>query len=186
MHVNLSLRQQPFIILISWPSPWLHSIFSDSLQLWYRCLTEQKGRIEKIRNHRKVMHDFPQSLYDSSPVTSLATSAASSFFQPGDCYLFTRSRDYQFLCVFSSAAPSLLLSACFAFCLLLCVFFICTCACSIFSYLMLPRHLDSSTTPGSCDTVAIAMCLHVATQKGQNSKCSNQDFKNNKKQGLQH
>ena len=80
MHVNLSLRQQPFIVLISWPSTWLHSIFSDSLQLWYRCLTEQKGRIEKIRNHRSVMHDFPQSLCAPSPITSLATYAASSSF----------------------------------------------------------------------------------------------------------
>ena len=60
---------------------------------------------------------------------------------------------------------SLMLSMCSAFCLLLSVFFICTCACSFFSYLMLPCHLDSSVTPSSCDAVAIAMCLHAATQK---------------------
>ena len=113
-----------------------------------------------------ILKIFPQSLCASSPVTSLTTSAASSFFQPGDCYLFTRSRDYQFLCVFSSAAPSFSPVICvFRFLSSAVVFFICTCVCFFFSYLMLLHHPDSSATPGSCDAVAISMCLHAATQK---------------------
>ena len=60
---------------------------------------------------------------------------------------------------------SLLLSACSTFCLMLCASFICTGPYSISSYRMLPRHLDSSATPGSCGAVAVAMCIHTATQK---------------------
>ena len=112
------------------------------------------------------MHDLPQSLCASSSVASLATSVvSSSFSQVTIIYspaIATISASVSFLQLLPA---SLLLSVCSAFCLLMCVFFICTCACSFFSYLMLPRHLDSSATLGSCDVVAIAMCLHAATQK---------------------
>ena len=47
----------------------------------------------------------PQLLCASFPVSSLATSSASFSFQPGDCYLFTRSCDYHFLYVFTLASP---------------------------------------------------------------------------------
>ena len=61
---------------------------------------------------------------------------------------------------------SLLLSTCSSSYLLLCVPLICTCPYSISSYRMRLCHLDSSATPGSCGAVAVAMCIHSATQKG--------------------
>ena len=97
----------------------------------------------------------PRNLFSIPPLFSRVTV----IYSPA---LATISSSVSFLKLLPA---SLLLSAYSAFCLLLCVFFICTCACSIFSYLMLLRHLDSSATPGSCDAVTIAMCLHAATQK---------------------
>ena len=115
--MNILLRQQPSIVLISWPNTWLQGIPSDSSQSRYRWISEQKGRIEKIRNHRRNMHDSsaatlcvfpwlePRDLFSMRPTFS-TTFSIQQPFQPGDCYLFTRSRDYRLLCVFTSASPS--------------------------------------------------------------------------------
>ena len=74
---------------------------------------------------------------------------------------------------------SLLLSMSSSFCLSLYLLFVCAYAFAFFIYLLLLRHLDSSTTYCSCNLVVTAMC-HSTTQNLsfiQNSKYSKQFFK---------
>ena len=137
--------------------------------------------MEKMRNHRKDMHDSstialcvfpclkPRNLFS---ILLLRFSRVTVIYSPA---IATISSSVSFLQLLPA---SLLLSACSAFYLLLCVFFICTCACSIFSYPMLPRHLGSSATPGSCGAVAVDMCIYSATQKGSKLKMSWPRFQN--------
>ena len=108
-------------------------------------------------------------------------------FQPGDCYLFTRSRDYRLLCVFTSASLS--------FSSDICVFHF------LFSAVFPSSALISILSPAiECfrATLIAPQLLVVAARsrlpcvfipqlkKGQNSKCLGQDFKTKQKQGPQH
>ena len=143
--MNILLRQQPSIVLISWPNIWLHGILTDSSQIWYRWISEQKGRIEKIRNHMKNMHDSPAvALFFFlclEPRNLFSMHSTSFSFQPGDCYLFTRSRDYQFLCAFPSAA--------LRFSPVICVFrFLSSAVCFLHLYLcVFFLHLSHASAP---------------------------------------
>lgn len=127
---------------------------------------------------------LPQLLSASFPVSSLATSStflsfhSLCFSRVTVIYSLARVTISSSVALLQLLPASLILSVCSTFYLLLFVFFICTCPCSISSYRMLPRHLDSSATPGSCGTVAVAMCIHTATQKGSKFKMSWPRFQN--------
>ena len=140
----------------------------------------------------------PQPLCASFRGSSLTTSSAcirhsqqpSTFknpsFRPGDCYLFTRTRDYRLFCVFTRLlSASLLMSACSTFCLLLCpssaLFSVLSPAIECFrAALVAPRLLVVAAR-------SRLPCVFLPQlKKGQNSKCLSQDFKTKQKQGPQH
>ena len=180
--MNILLRQQPSIVLISWPNTWLHGILPVSSQSWYRWISEQKGRIEKIRNHMKNMHESSAATLRVLPCLWPRDFFSTPFFLTFSAgwllFIHPLSRLSAPLCLLFGFSQLLSWYLCVPLPIFWCVSFICTCLCSISSYRVLSRRLGSSATPGSCGTVAVAMCIYSATQKGSKLKMSWPRFQN--------